>query len=84
MKLAFFDFKSYDQPGFDHYAAELGWEIKYYDTRLNEDTASLAAGYDAVCAFVNDTINASVVNQLVDSGVKCLVMPSQARRSTLL
>ena len=74
MKLAFFDFKSYDQPGFDHYAAELGWEIKYYDTRLNEDTASLAAGYDAVCAFVNDTINASVVNQLVDLGVKCLVM----------
>ena len=74
MKLAFFDFKSYDQPGFDHYAAESGWEIKYYDTRLNEDTAALAAGYDAVCAFVNDTLNANVVNQLCDLGVKCLVM----------
>ena len=74
MKLAFFDAKSYDQPGFDHYAAELGWDIKYFDIRLNEDTAALAAGYDAVCAFVNDTINAAVVNQLCDLGIKCLVM----------
>ena len=74
MKLAFFDAKSYDKPGFDHYAAENGWKIKYFDTRLNEDTASLASGYDAVCAFVNDTLSAGVINQLVDEGVKCLVM----------
>ena len=74
MKLAFFDAKSYDMPGFDRYAAEIGWEIKYFDIRLNEDTAALATGFDAVCAFVNDTINANVVNELCDLGVKCLVM----------
>ena len=74
MKLAFFDTKTYDMPGFDRYAAEIGCEIKYYETRLNEDTASLAAGYDAVCAFVNDTLSASVVNQLCNLGVKVLVM----------
>ena len=74
MKLAFFDAKSYDMPGFDRYAAEIGWEIKYFDIRLNEDTAALATGFDAVCAFVNDTINANVVNELCDWGVKCLVM----------
>ena len=74
MKLAFFDAKTYDMPGFDHYAAELGWEIKYFETRLNEDTAALAAGYDAVCAFVNDTLNASVVDQLCKLGVKVVVM----------
>ena len=74
MKLAFFDAKSYDMPGFDRYAAEIGWEIKYFDIRLNEDTAALATGFDAVCAFVNDTINANVINELCDLGVKCLVM----------
>ncbi len=74
MKLAFFDAKTYDMPGFDRYAAESAWEIKYYETRLNEDTASLAAGYDAVCAFVNDTLNSAVVNRLYELGVKVLVL----------
>ena len=74
MKVAFFDTKSYDVPGFDHYAADSGLEIKYFETRLNEDTASLAAGYDAVCVFVNDTVSAAVVDELCRLGVKVLVL----------
>ena len=62
MKLAFFDTKAYDMPGFDAYAKDTGLEIKYFETRLNEDTVSLAAGYDAVCVFVNDVVNAAVVD----------------------
>lgn len=74
MKLAFFDAKSYDVPGFDHYANGSDWEIKYFETRLNEDTVSLAAGYDAVCVFVNDTVNSVVVNRLFELGVKAIVL----------
>lgn len=74
MKVAFFDTKPYDVPGFDHYAAESGLEIKYFETRLNEDTASLAAGFDAVCVFVNDTVSAPVVETLCRLGVKVLVL----------
>ena len=74
MKVAFFDTKSYDVPGFDHYAADSGLEIKYFETRLNEDTASLAAGYDAVCVFVNDTVSAPVVDKLCQLGVKVLAL----------
>ena len=74
MKVAFFDTKSYDVPGFDHYAADSGLEIKYFETRLSEDTASLAAGYDAVCVFVNDTVSAPVVDKLCQLGVKVLVL----------
>ena len=48
MKVAFFDTKPYDVPGFDHYAAGAGLEIKYFETRLNADTVSLASGFDAV------------------------------------
>ena len=32
MRLAFFDAKSYDRPGFDRYASDAGIEIKYYET----------------------------------------------------
>lgn len=74
MKVAFFDTKPYDVPGFDHYAAKSGLEIKYFETRLNEDTASLAAGFDAVCVFVNDTVSAPVVETLCRLGVKVLVL----------
>ena len=74
MKVAFFDTKSYDITGFEHYAADSGLEIKFFETRLNEDTASLAAGYDAVCVFVNDTVSAAVVDQLCQLGVKVLVL----------
>ena len=74
MKLAFFDTKSYDIPGFDRYGIPAGIEIKYFEPNLNEDTVSLAAGFDAVCVFVNDTVNAKVVDQLYQLGVKAIVL----------
>lgn len=74
MKLAFFDTKSYDIPGFDRYAAPAGIEIKYFEPNLDEDTVSLAAGFDAVCVFVNDTVNANVVEKLYQLGVKAVLL----------
>lgn len=74
MKLAFFDTKTYDIPGFDRYAIPAGIEIKYFEPNLDEDTVSLAAGFDAVCVFVNDTVNAAVVEKLYRLGVKAIVL----------
>ena len=74
MKLAFFDAKSYDMPGFDAAAKDTDLEIKYFETRLNEDTVSLAAGFDAVCVFVNDNVNAAVVEKLYHYGVKIIAL----------
>ena len=74
MKLAFFDAKSYDIPGFDRYAAAAGIEIKYYESKLNIDTVALAAGFDAVCVFVNDTVSADVVEKLCELGVRAIVL----------
>lgn len=74
MKLAFFDTKSYDIPGFDRYAVPAGIEIKYFESNLNVDTAALAAGFDAVCVFVNDIVNAAVIDKLYGMGVKAIVL----------
>ena len=74
MKITFFDTKPDDIPGFDHFAAGTDLEIKYYETKLNADTVSLAAGYDAVCVFVNDTVNEEVVNRLHELGVKAIAL----------
>ena len=74
MKLAFFDAKSYDKPAFDRYTADAGIKIKYYETKLNEDTVELATGADAVCVFVNDTVNREVIDRLYELGVKTVAL----------
>ena len=74
MKVAFFDAKPYDYPGFTRHAAGTDLEIKYFEAHLNEDTVSLAAGFDAVCVFVNDIVNETVVNRLYEFGVRVIVL----------
>ena len=74
MKIAFFDTKPYDKPSFDKYGEQHGVEFKYFEAKLNEDTAELAHGFDGVCAFVNDTINAEVIDKLYALGVKVIAL----------
>lgn len=74
MKIAFFDVKPYDKPGFDAYSAGTGLEIKYFETKLTEDTVSLASGFDGVCVFVNDTLNETVIDTLYTLGVRGIAL----------
>ena len=74
MKIAFFDTKPYDKPAFDRYGKESGMEFKYFETKLNADTVELASGFDGVCVFVNDTVNAPVIDRLVELGVRVVAL----------
>lgn len=74
MKIAFFDTKPYDKPSFDKYGEEQGISFKYFETKLNEDTVDLANGFDGVCVFVNDTVNAAVIDRLCERGVKIVAL----------
>ena len=76
MKVAFFDTKPYDTPSFEKFGAQKGIEFKFYETKLNEDTAPLADGCEAVCVFVNDTVNAAVIDRLYEGGVKLIALRS--------
>ena len=75
MKILFFGTKSYDQQSFDRELAEFP-EIKidYTDTNLTPVTASLARGYDAVCAFVNADVSAMTLEILRGYGVSLVLM----------
>ena len=74
MKLAFFDTKPYDKPAFEKYGAEKGIKFKFFEAKLNEDTVGLAQGYDGVCVFVNDTVNAAVIDRLSEMNVKIVAL----------
>ncbi len=74
MKVAFYDTKPYDKIWFEPMMNEYGYEVKFFDNKLNEDTAVLSKGYDAVCIFVNDSATKDVINTLYENGVKIIAL----------
>lgn len=73
-RIAFFGAKPYDIESFDQLNKDYRFDIHYFETHLNNRNAVLAADVDVVCAFVNDTLDAHVINKLVDNGVKLLAL----------
>ena len=74
MKIAFFDAKPYDKPSFDRCGEKNGITFKYLEAKLNADTVELAAGHDGVCVFVNDTVDAAVIDRLCAMGVRAVAL----------
>ena len=74
IKVAFFDTKAYDKASFEKIAKENGVQIKFLETKLNQDTVALAKGFDGVCIFVNDTANAQIIDKLHELGVKFIAL----------
>lgn len=70
MKIAFFDAKEYEIPYFDRYGREEGVGFHYFETPLNGETAPLARGFDGVCLFVNDRLDAAAIDRLTECGVQ--------------
>ena len=73
MKLAIFSTKKWVRDAFSEKKPD-SIDITYFEARLNEETASLAAGYDGVCVFVNDNVNDKVIDVLAEGGVKVIAL----------
>ena len=73
-KIAFFDTRSYDKEAFTKENEKFGYEIDFFDFKLNEKTALTAKGFDAVCVFVNDVVNADVISILKNCGIKIILL----------
>lgn len=74
IKIAFYDTKEYDKKFFNEYNKKYGYEINYIKEKLSEKTAHMAKGYDAVCVFVNDTVDEKTINILKEYGVKLIAL----------
>ena len=75
-RIAFYDTKSYDRDSFEAELAGSGcdYKMKYIESRLSPDSAILAKGCDAVCAFVNDEITAETIDELHGLGIGIIAM----------
>jgi D-lactate dehydrogenase len=69
VKVAIFSVKKYDRE-FLNVASGSRHELRFFEPYLSEETAGLAAGFDAVCVFVNDLVNAAVIARLDSLGVR--------------
>lgn len=72
MRIAVFSTYTYDEV----YLTRLntGHELNFFVLPLNEQTAPLTEGYDAICIFVNDTVNQQVLEILHANGIRLIVL----------
>ena len=73
MKIGFFSARKYEAPFFNNSAKD-AIHFTYLDTRLSVETVGLAAGHTGVCVFVNDEVNAVVLQKLYDLGVRLVAL----------
>ena len=76
MKIAFYATKPYDRIWFEPLARKYGFFIHFIELPCNEDTIFLAKGYDAICVFVNDRVNAKMIDELYNMKVKAILLRS--------
>ena len=77
MKILFVGAKSYDIKSFDAYLDKEEYkdlDVVYIEPNLTPQTAMLAAGYEAVCAFVNMDLSAETIDILNTCKVKLILM----------
>lgn len=74
MRTAVFDTRRYDRASFTEKNAAFGHELTFFEHRLTADSVPSAAGFPAVCAFVNDRLDRDVLGRLRDGGTRFIAL----------
>jgi D-lactate dehydrogenase len=77
MKLTFYSTQPYDERFFSEAIgarSEFDPDLIFHEAKLTEQTAALARGSEAVCAFVNDHLDRPVLEQLKSGGTRFVAM----------
>ncbi|MEL6553795.1 MAG: 2-hydroxyacid dehydrogenase [Cyanobacteria bacterium J06621_11] len=74
MKIAFFSAKSYDQKSFNLANQDYSHDLTFFEPRLTVKTIALAAGFPAVCVFINDELDAATLRELAANGTELIAM----------
>ena len=74
MRVAVFSTKGYDRRFLEAANAKFGHALSFFEARLDEQTAVLAEGHDAVCVFVNDRVDRPVLEALANTGIRTIAL----------
>ncbi|HUG55172.1 MAG TPA: 2-hydroxyacid dehydrogenase [Vicinamibacteria bacterium] len=76
MRVAVFSAKPYDVRFLTAANRSRRHELHFLEARLVRDTAALASGFPAICAFVNDQADAEVLTRLATEGTQLVALRS--------
>lgn len=78
MDITIFSTKAYDRRFLDeaNAAAGIPHRLRYLEARLTHESAPLAEGAEAVCAFVNDVLDRPVLEALAAGGTRMVALRS--------
>ena len=76
MQVALFSTKPFDRDYFEAANRSRGHQLAFFETRLTSETAALAAGFPALCPFVNDQLHSEVMSVLAAGGTRLLALRS--------
>ncbi len=74
MKITFFSTQAYDKQFFTQHNQTFGFELVYLETSLTALSAVLVEDSMAICVFVNDKVDAAVIQILAGKGVKIIAL----------
>jgi D-lactate dehydrogenase len=74
MRVACYSAQRYDRRFLEPEADSAGHEWSFFEARLDATTAPLSRGFDAVCAFVNDTLDRPCLVALAAAGIRFVVL----------
>ncbi len=73
-RIAVFDAKTYDRRFLEQANADFQHQLTYFDAQLDASTVVLAAGFPAICVFVNDRLDEAVLTKLAAQGTKIVAL----------
>lgn len=76
MRIAVFDTHRHDRAALEEANAAHVHELTFFEPRLTPQTASLAAGFDVACSFVNDRVDRVTLETLRAAGVRLIALRS--------
>jgi D-lactate dehydrogenase len=76
MRMILFSSRQYDIDTFREANAAFGFDLHFQESRLDDETAVLADGFDVVCPFVNDSVDAAVLTRLREGGARLIALRS--------
>ena len=73
MKIVFFSAQPYDREFFTRFNEDQS-ELVFIESALDIHSVELANGANAICVFVNDKVNASVIEKLAAKSIKIIAL----------
>ncbi|MEX3686847.1 2-hydroxyacid dehydrogenase [Paraburkholderia sp. BR14312] len=75
-RMILFSARQYDVDTFAEANSAFEYELHYQESHLDADTAVIADGYEVVCPFVNDTVDAATLERLHKGGTRLVALRS--------